>query len=418
MSVPYDFSNSLFIDDFDAFVRYLESKPNLPLTGAGDLKATDLWTINERVNYMAPHYVTSRSRQIDYPLLGFLFQIATSGRLFVIQFDKVNTLAPDANRIEAYRSLTLEEKYVFLLETAWCYIDWATLDGDGRSGQGADWFRLGLRQLLQYPVGSTVTLTQDWALHNRTRTIFCSSMANAYIRAGHWFGWYDVREVNQPKRDKYSLQIDQVTLTKWGNQCLTTLLIERPFRYWNKNAGQYVFFIDDDEHEPSEEPININTFAQPLRTLLDEPDLLSLYPINRKPPTGEYWFRVELPYHGVARVIAVPATMTLHGLHDMIQEAFKFDNDHLYNFYLNPRNPYNGECYSSPEDDWSEDLSADTIILNQLNLYEGQQLRYVFDLAERWEFFITVVRHVPDETTTTARVVEKIGRAPKQYRDW
>ncbi|SOD89292.1 IS1096 element passenger TnpR family protein [Spirosoma fluviale] len=417
MQPPYDFSSCLLIDDFDTFVRYLESNPNLPLTGAGDLKAADLWAINERVNYKAPHYVTARSRQADYPLLGFLFQIATVSRLFIIQFSNVNTLMPDVARIDAYRSLTLEEKYVFLLETAWCYLDWTVLDGDGRSGQGADWFRTGVRQLLRHPVDAAVTLTQDWSLRNRTLTVFASSMANIYVRAGHWFGWYDVREITRAKRDKYSLEIDQLKLSPWGDQCLTTLLLERPFRYWNKNAGQFVFFDGDNDIEP-EASININTFAEPLRTLLGEPDLLSLYPINSKPPTGEFWLRVELPEHGVSRTLAVPATSTLDGLHGLIQKSVKFDNDHLYNFYLNWRNPLNGECYSSPEDDWSEDPPADTIWLAQLNLYEGQVWLYVFDLSTRWEFYITVVRHLPDAVETKARVVEKVGRSPKQYPDW
>ncbi|GAB3986311.1 hypothetical protein GCM10028807_03460 [Spirosoma daeguense] len=115
---PYDFSSSLLIDDFDTFVRYLEQKPNLSLTAAGDLKAVDLWAINDRVNYKAPHYVTARSRQIDYPLLNFLYQVVTYGRLFVVQTGKANTLVADVGRVDTYRHLTLEEKYVFLLETA------------------------------------------------------------------------------------------------------------------------------------------------------------------------------------------------------------------------------------------------------------------------------------------------------------
>lgn len=86
MPIPYDFSASLLIDDFNTFVRYLTGKTKLSLTGAGDLKAADLWAINERVNYKAPDYVTSRSRQADYPLLNFLYQVITASRLVVVQF--------------------------------------------------------------------------------------------------------------------------------------------------------------------------------------------------------------------------------------------------------------------------------------------------------------------------------------------
>lgn len=66
------------IDDFETFLRYFEKKPNLLLTGAGDLKAADLWALNERVSFKAPAYVTPKSRVADYPLLGFLFQVVRS----------------------------------------------------------------------------------------------------------------------------------------------------------------------------------------------------------------------------------------------------------------------------------------------------------------------------------------------------
>jgi hypothetical protein len=172
--------------------------------------------MNERVNYKAPDYVTNRSRQIDYPLLVFLFQVTTASRLFLVKSEKATTLSADAERLARYNSLTLEEKYVFLLETAWCYADWSAIDGDGRSGLGANWFESGIRKLLQYPVGTEVTLSETWEARNSPLTIQASASANAYIRMGLWFSWYDIREVTRPKRNKYELDIDQITLTEWG----------------------------------------------------------------------------------------------------------------------------------------------------------------------------------------------------------
>lgn len=242
MPTFFDPASSLLIDDFDSFVHCLEGKPNLPLTAGGDLKAADLWAINDRVNYKAPDYVTNRSRQIDYPLPGFLFQVATVSRLFPVKFEKGNVLVANADRLDTYRNLTLEEKYIFLLETAWCYADWSAIDGDGRSGQGANGFQGELRQLLQNPVGTEATLfTRGWVQKGDPRTIHISATSNVYIRAGHWFGWYDIREVGPSKRNKYEPNIDRVTLTGWGQQCLTVLLRDRPFRHWNKHADDYAY---------------------------------------------------------------------------------------------------------------------------------------------------------------------------------
>ena len=273
MSTLYDFSSSLLIDDFAIFLRCLEGKPNLLLTGAGDLKAADLWILKDRVNYKAPAYVTNRSRQIDYPLLGFLLQVATASRLFLVNSEKGNVLVADAARLDRYRSLTVEEQYVFLLETAWCYVDWSAIDGDGRSGQGANWFHSGLRRLLLNPVKEVVTFFQRGGTPEIKPNVihYMAASANSYIRSGYWFGWYDIQETKRGKRDKYELDIDQVILTDWGQQCLTVLLRDRPFRVWNKHAGTYAYFDDNDMDEGR---IDINTFAAVFRTLLDEPDLL------------------------------------------------------------------------------------------------------------------------------------------------
>ncbi len=362
--------------------------------------------LNERVSVKAPAYVTPKSRQIDYPL-------------YTVSFGKSNTLVPNTDRLDAYLGLTTEEKYVFLLETAWCYIDWTMLDGEGRSGQGAEWFRSGVDKLLTQPVGVPIMVTQEYKLRDKPNMICLFPTANVYLRAGYWLGWYGIHEVARPKRDRYALEIDQITLTDWGRDCLTTLRRKRPFHHWNKNAFSH-FLSDTDEGYTDTIDTDINHFADAFRTLLNEPELLSLYPIKASPPTGAYWLRVELPHHGVSRTLALPAEYTLDDLHLQIQKAVNFDDDHLYQFFMNPRNPYNGEQYYDPRavDGWTRGFPAADTTLAMLNLYEGQRFLYIFDFGDHWEFYLTVVRHLPDDTSGKARIVEKVGKLPKQYSGW
>jgi len=264
-------------------------------------------------------------------------------------------------------------------------------------------------------VGSNVTLYERWGgEHDDPQRINITSMSNAYIQAGHWFGWYDMQEIQQEKRDNYSLQLERVTLTGWGQQCLTLLLSQRPFHHWNQNADGYVLISDTDDTDA--EPTDVNTFADVFRTQFHEPALISLYPVNPNPQTGEVWLRVELP-HKVSRLIALPVSDSLDDLHLMIQDAFEFDNDHLYGFYLNLRDPYRGKQYFDPrpEPGWADGYPADETTLASLNLYEGQRLLYRFDFGDRWEFVLTVVRHLPEQNGTKARVVEKAGKPPEQY---
>lgn len=225
------------------------------------------------------------------------------------------------------------------METAWCYVDWATLDSYDRSGQGTEWFRSGFDKLLAIPTGTPVATSQTYESRDKPTVSCLSSAANLYIRAGYWFSWYAIREISLSKRDKYALDVDQVTLTDWGRDCLTTLRKKRPFHFWNKNAFSHFLSDYDDGYD---ETVNITHFTDVFRLLLDEPELVSLYPINVNAPTGAYWLRIELLNHGVSRTIAIPATDTLDDLHLLMQTAVNFDDDHLYQFCLNPRNPYNG----------------------------------------------------------------------------
>ena len=144
-----------------------------------------------------------------------------------------------------------------------------------------------------------------------------------------------------------------------------------------------------------------------------------MYPINANPPTGAYWIRAQLPNFKVSRTMEIPVNMTLEELHELIQQAFNFDNGHLFKFCMNLRNPYRGEQYYDPrpEADWSDGYPANEVSLASLNLYEGQQFLYIFDFGDRWKFRITVVRHQPDSSATLTQIVETVGEAPTQYGD-
>ncbi len=167
--------------------------------------------------------------------------------------------------------------------------------------------------------------------------------------------------------------------------------------------------------------MNTNTFADVFRTHFDEKALVSLYPINPNPPTGTYLIRAELPAHKVSRTMAIPATYTLDALHGMIQQTVDFDDDHLYGFFFNLRDPYNGEQYYDPrmEAGHADGYPAETTTLASLNLYEGQRFLYKFDFGAGWEFTVTVVRHLPDDEAETATIVEQKGTSLEQYdTDW
>lgn len=75
-----------------------------------------------------------------------------------------------------------------------------------------------------------------------------------------------------------------------------------------------------------------------------------------------YTFHVSLPGHGrVWRKLELTAESTLEDLHHMIQNAFEFDNDHLYSFFMSGKAWDTATEYNLPEgaDPWGFDLFDD-----------------------------------------------------------
>jgi len=76
-----------------------------------------------------------------------------------------------------------------------------------------------------------------------------------------------------------------------------------------------------------------------------------------------YTFHVSLPnYADVWRKIELPADATLEGLHFAIQEAYAFDNDHLYSFFMSGKawDKRSEFTLSEGTDTWAEILPLGT----------------------------------------------------------
>ena len=106
---------------------------------------------------------------------------------------------------------------------------------------------------------------------------------------------------------------------------------------------------------------------------------------------------------------------TFEELHLAIQEAFNFDNDHLYEFYIGGSRRtakiiFTGDPSGGIEND---------ITLGEMAIYKGQKIKYVFDFGDMWEFDITVTnidKNVP--IPVKPEIIEIKGEAPEQYPDW
>lgn len=118
----------------------------------------------------------------------------------------------------------------------------------------------------------------------------------------------------------------------------------------------------------------------------------------------------------VYRDLELALDQTLEDLHLAIQDAYRWDDDHLYSFFMSGK-PYDRRSeIGSP---WSDTKrSTYKTRLSSLKLTAGRRFLYLFDYGDDHQFMVEVLRFDTSRPRTNyPRIVGRKGRAPGQY-DW
>src|SRR5205823_11464719 len=85
----------------------------------------------------------------------------------------------------------------------------------------------------------------------------------------------------------------------------------------------------------------------------------------------------------VTRRLALRGEESLIALHRLIQEAFGWDDDHLYSFWLD------GRFWGDRESEYTapfgrEEIKSARIQIDELRLEPGRRIVYIFDFGDEW----------------------------------
>jgi hypothetical protein len=122
-----------------------------------------------------------------------------------------------------------------------------------------------------------------------------------------------------------------------------------------------------------------------------------------------------LNVRGVRARLAVLERQPLTSLHDAIQQAFGWYDDHLYSFWLD------GSFFGSSEAELTSPITPDEgvatadVPLTELDLRLGQRIAYVFDFGDDWRVRLTLRERIAAEPADYPRVLELRGTPPPQY---
>ena len=117
---------------------------------------------------------------------------------------------------------------------------------------------------------------------------------------------------------------------------------------------------------------------------------------------------------GVSAKVAIAGHERLTALHDAIQQAFNWENDHLYSFWLDGQ--FWGDAAAERVIPGAPDTDSKTadVPIDELRLEVGARIAYVFDYGDDWRVMLTLRERI-DGGGPLPRVSERRGTAPPQY---
>ncbi len=352
--------------------------------------------------------VTEKSDQPSYPLLHLFYHISLESDLFRCQAEaKKPFFEPNLEKIGQFRSMHPAAQYFFLLETYLQHCDVESLDPSRRFS------------FVFLLAGSLSLLSQAEAgkeveIRTNPKNPFWSLSWNMGFH-GLYFEYFGLWSAKQEKKDKSwskaMIYFESLTLTPFGKYLFETLVgkklisgeeSEEEDLYFDETK---LFQIPGRLHEYFVDKFPAHVFSGMLPVVEEV--------VFRD---GVYVCKVSLHYQsGIWRKVALAARHTLEDLHFIIQEAFRFDDDHLYSFYLHPKNDRR-DVYHHPE---FEAPGADEAKIGALGLLPGRKFRYLFDFGDSWQFDIVLEEiREGEKVPKEPKILEEHGKAPKQYRDW
>jgi Plasmid pRiA4b ORF-3-like protein len=131
-----------------------------------------------------------------------------------------------------------------------------------------------------------------------------------------------------------------------------------------------------------------------------------------------YVFRSALVgFRGVSRKLAIKGDETLADLHQLIQFAFDWDDDHLYSFWLSGEfwDSRPGVEFARPDLGLESGQRSARTRLDRLALRAGQKIAYVFDYGDEWRVRLTLSEIRPAGAGPYPPIIESRGDPPPQY---
>ena len=350
--------------------------------------------LNDRLARPIEHGL-SRPQQKSFPHInGLYLLLRTSGLVQVERRGAKHFLVLEQLALDSWYSLDPTEQYCTLLET------WLLRWNEEITGERYSSFQHPLTQWSGFFERIPATGLQIAGNKNEESVInHLPGLIN--IALLELFGCLTVEDAPAVKGKGW--QIATVQKTPWG-EALEQLL--RPSL--QNNFG--LFFLPEEDSEAAAPIGALQPVLQPFLPAWQNNLILP----EAQFQAGTYVFKVSLGR--IWRRIAVGGDMVFDDLSDGILAAYNFGHDHLYCF--NYKNRFGtttkvNHPFMEDEPPWTDEVK-----IGDIGLVPKDQMTYIFDFGDWWEFSLHLERIDPaDIKLKKPKLLESHGEAPEQYPD-
>lgn len=383
--------------DFEIFINFV-AENDLQASGINELlPLKSLRELNALLTKPLD-IALQRPVQKSFANINGLFMLGRASGLLILQRSaKSVTFAVDREALKIWQSLNSIERYFTLVET---WIVRSSIDLIGERGNFFDSPLYGLKRLFDDLPAKGLNVNEDKSFQTDGFLLYGSHN----IALAEMFGWLEIKHGAGEKGKSWI--IEQLKKTDFGAAILFTLLESyQTLDFDWKNAAE-IADIEFDE--------NAFNLLQPIFQPYF-PNWQNIFRLPKaKTADGIYIFKVLLDKK-TWRKIAVSSNDILDDLHDTIQDAFDFDNDHLYSFSF--RNRF-GITQRVVHPICEEEFSTDEFEIKDLPLRVGDKMEYLFDFGDYWQFTVELEEiQPPNPNFNKAKILESHGKAPEQYPD-
>ncbi|QQK79032.1 plasmid pRiA4b ORF-3 family protein [Salicibibacter cibi] len=386
------------LNEFETFMRYIEKERPLLSQKHGVLGKKDAFRLNASLNYKrevkGPHYT-----QAQYPEIDLMFFLATAGKLYAKgNNERGKPVLIETDAMKEFKTLNPYEKYVYLTQ-----IYWSKYGFNERTEKYVSLVRFydQLESIHHVDLGEKIPEPDSYFY------VEWQDKGVTFFHHLRFFGFGEFEETSD-----FGEPMQFFIPNQWGIN-MSGLLIEHTVKFWNGDGLERLLrSLRKRKDRVKKEPFDVFKKIFPARKVQNT--VTSEGKIDR---SGMYTFKVILWKHCWRKIIA-SHEHTFEELHHAIQDAFQFDDDHLYSFYING-NKETGQPIFCAFMDNDKGYAADKTTIADVGLFKGQKLYYLFDFGDEWHFEINLSKidkqsPLPEHPT----IIEEEGEAPDQYNTW